>query len=73
MVRITICLKDFEKIALRTLAEKEFREPRDQAALIIRDELTRRGLLFQAQIDLTRLNLAILPADFLKVFDQVEA
>ena len=32
-------------MALRVLSETEFREPRQQAALIIRQELERRGLL----------------------------
>jgi hypothetical protein len=45
MTRITICLTDTERKALRTLAEKEFREPRAQAALIIHHELERCGLL----------------------------
>lgn len=45
MKRITIVLKDPEKIALLTLADREFREPQAQAALIIRQELERRGLL----------------------------
>ena len=45
MTRITISLRDQEKTALRALAEKEFRDPRAQAALIIRQELERRGFL----------------------------
>jgi hypothetical protein len=45
MAIITICLKPTEKDALRTLAEQEYRDPRAQAALIIRAELQRRGLL----------------------------
>jgi hypothetical protein len=45
MSRITISLRDQEKIALRTLAEREFRDPRAQAALIIRLELEHLGLL----------------------------
>ena len=45
MTRITISLRDPEKMALRVLAETEFRDPRQQAALIIRQELERRGLL----------------------------
>ena len=45
MTRITISLKDPEKMALRALAETEFRDPRQQAGLIIRQELERRGLL----------------------------
>ena len=45
MTRITISLKQNEKEALRLLAERELRDPRAQAALIIRLELERRGLL----------------------------
>ena len=45
MTRITINLLDQEKTALRALAENDFREPRAQAALIIRRELIRLGLL----------------------------
>jgi hypothetical protein len=45
MSRLTISLNDSEKMALRTLAESEFREPRAQACLIIRRELERLGLL----------------------------
>ena len=36
MARITISLRDQEKKALCALAEKEFRDPRAQCALIIR-------------------------------------
>lgn len=43
--RLTIVLEPDENSALRTLAKNEFREPRAQAALIIRSELERRGLL----------------------------
>ena len=45
MERITIFLKTFEKDALLRLANKEYRDPRIQAALIIRQDLERRGLL----------------------------
>ncbi len=45
MERITIFLEPVEKNALLSLANKEYRDPRYQAALIIREELTRRGLL----------------------------
>lgn len=48
MTRITITLSDKEKAALRTLSEKEFRDPRQQAALIIRRELERQGLVAAA-------------------------
>lgn len=45
MNRITIILNDQEKLALRKLSEKEYRDPRAQAGLIIRQELERLGLL----------------------------
>ena len=45
MAQITIILKSTEKDALQILAEQEFRDTRAQAALIIRQELERRGLL----------------------------
>ena len=45
MTRITISLRESEKSALRVLAERQFRDPRAQAALIIRRELERYGLL----------------------------
>lgn len=45
MARITITLKRIERDALFALAEQEMRDPRAQAALIIRCELKRRGLL----------------------------
>ena len=49
MSRITLTLNPLEKKALIVLAEKEFRDPRAQAALIIRQELERRGLLVSEQ------------------------
>lgn len=45
MARVLIFLKPQESDALRTLAADEYRDPRAQAALIIRAELQRRGLL----------------------------
>ena len=45
MTRISIPVDAETKAALIMLARKELREPRYQAALLIRDELTRRGLL----------------------------
>lgn len=45
MTRMTITLSDEEKTALRSLSEKEFRDPRMQAALIIRRELERQRLV----------------------------
>jgi len=45
MSRITINLNDETKRALIILAEKEFRDPHGQAALILREGLESRGLL----------------------------
>jgi hypothetical protein len=49
MERITIFLNSVEKDALLGLANKEYRDPRYQAALIIREDLERRGLLPKLQ------------------------
>jgi len=48
MSRITITLSSQEKNALRILSEKQFREPRAQATLIIRRELELQGLIAPA-------------------------
>ena len=45
MSRIVISLTPSESDALLQMAEREYRHPRDQAALIIRNELERAGLL----------------------------
>jgi hypothetical protein len=45
MTRITLTLNNQERAALTTLAQKEFRDPRAQAALIIRRELEKQGLI----------------------------
>jgi hypothetical protein len=45
LVRITISLDQNEKDALFILADRECRDPRMQAALIIRRELERYGLV----------------------------
>ena len=45
--RITITFTRSERSALMKLAEQELRDPRDQARLILREELERRGLLKQ--------------------------
>jgi hypothetical protein len=45
MARLTLTLFDDEQNALRALSQKERRHPREQAALLIRRELERRGLL----------------------------
>jgi len=45
---ITVSLQQDEREALITLASQERRDPRAQAALILRHELERRGLLLLA-------------------------
>ena len=45
MTRITVSLTEGEREALRALAFRERRDSRAQAALIIRAELEKRGLL----------------------------
>lgn len=49
MSRITVTLTPNEKAGLISLAEKELRDPRFQATLIIRQELVRCGLLSEEQ------------------------
>jgi hypothetical protein len=45
VIKFQVSLDFLSFRALRTLAEREYRDPRAQAALIIRQELQRRGLL----------------------------
>jgi len=45
MTRLTVTLLDDEKKALQILSQEERRHIRDQAAVLIRCELERRGLL----------------------------
>lgn len=45
MTRIFIYVDEQIAGALFALSEKEFRDPQQQAAVILRDELARRGLL----------------------------
>lgn len=45
MTRIMIQLDGIERSALTTLAERERRDPRQQAALLIRQQLERLGLI----------------------------
>ena len=51
MSRIPILLDEKTAAGLVALAKQEFRDPRQQAAVIIRDELMRRGLLQLTQAD----------------------
>jgi hypothetical protein len=45
MARVMVTLRRDEREALRVLAQQERRDPRDQAALLIRGGLEQRGLL----------------------------
>lgn len=54
--RIVVKLDKFENRALSALAEREYRNPRAQAAFIIRRELERCGLLEALEIDVDELN-----------------
>lgn len=45
MAKIIVYLGDQERNALLQLAQRELRQPRAQAALIIRQELVRQGML----------------------------
>jgi hypothetical protein len=49
MTRIPIMLEEKDILALSKLARHEYRDIRQQAAVLIRDELTRRGILRQEQ------------------------
>ncbi len=49
MTRIPIMLDEKDVLALSRLARHEYRDIRQQAAVIIRDELTRRGFIPQEQ------------------------
>lgn len=50
MIRITVSLHDDEKRALEILSQKERRHPREQAAMLIRCELERRGMLSETAV-----------------------
>jgi hypothetical protein len=56
MAKIIIYLGDPERDALNQLAQRELRAPRAQAALIIRRELTRLGMLSQPSLSTTDEN-----------------
>ena len=49
MARCVVYLKEQERNALYRLAERELRAPKAQAALIIRAELERLGMLSSAE------------------------
>ena len=54
MVKCQVSLDTFLFKALRLLAEQEFRDPRAQAALIIRRELERASLLKSDRVHATQ-------------------
>ena len=45
MTRLTITLRDAEKRALFDLAQRELRNPRDQAVILIRNQLEAVGMI----------------------------
>jgi len=45
LTQITVMLREDELKALQELSERERRKPRDQAAMLLRECLTERGLL----------------------------
>ncbi len=45
MAKLIVYLGDQERNALQRLAQRELRAPRAQAALILREELIRQGML----------------------------
>ncbi len=45
MAKLIVYLGDQERTALQRLAQRELRAPRAQAALILREELIRQGML----------------------------
>lgn len=45
MARVIINLREQERSALHALAQREYRTPKDLAAVIIRKELERQGVL----------------------------
>ncbi len=49
LTRVIIIFPEKEYQALLALSEKEFRDPRQQAALIIRRELEKQGLMESAK------------------------
>lgn len=52
MAKIIVYLGDQERNALQLLAQRELRLPRAQAALIIRQELVRQGMLPNPEAEL---------------------
>lgn len=60
--RVTVILEEAEAKALIELARIEKRHPRQQAAMIIRRELERHGLL-QAEVDIVLHQAPQLPVD----------
>ncbi len=49
MARLMITLEFSEREALQELSRRERRDPREQAALLVRESLEKRGLLVDGQ------------------------
>jgi hypothetical protein len=62
-VRLTLILDKAERDALRVLAQREYRDPRQQAAVLIRDGLAQRGLLAAEATKATASSAVIQPAE----------
>ena len=58
MSRLYVTLRDEEHNALMKMASVELRDPRDQARLVIRQELVRRGYLKESQAPVSQLQSA---------------
>lgn len=48
-MRMTITLSEQERLALREMAKRDMRLPRDQVRFVLRQEFERRGLLEDKQ------------------------
>jgi hypothetical protein len=53
MRRVTVVIEDEEKAGLAEWARREYRHPRDQLRLILRDALQRQGLLPSSEPECT--------------------
>jgi hypothetical protein len=51
MARVILYLREHELSALQVLAQREYRAPKAQAALIIRKELERLGMITPQKTD----------------------
>lgn len=56
LARISIMLDEKDALALSILARREYRDLRQQAAILIHDELVRQGLLPKTPIEANSSN-----------------